>query len=159
MNRVEQLEQNAFDNDIDVVSYPFNSERIKGLYCDNVIAVNASAKMTLSEKTCVLAEELGHYHTTVGNILDQSLASNRKQELRARVWAYNHLIGLIGIIKAFEHHCDSLNSMADYLGVTEKFLEEALAYYKSKYGIYTYLDNYIIYFEPNLGVMKLFDCD
>ena len=132
----------------------YNDGRIKG----NRIAIRKDINTSV-EKTCVLAEELGHYHTTVGNILDQSLASNRKQELRARVWAYNHLIGLIGIIKAFEHHCDSLHSMADYLGVTEKFLEEALAYYKSKYGIYTYLDNYIIYFEPNLGVMKLFDCD
>ena len=132
----------------------YNDGRIKG----NRIAIRKDINTSV-EKACVLAEELGHYHTTVGNILDQSIVSNRKQELRARVWAYNHLIGLIGIIKAFEHHCDSLNSMADYLGVTEKFLEEALAYYKSKYGIYTYLDNYIIYFEPNLGVMKLFDYD
>lgn len=132
----------------------YNDGRIKG----NRIAIRKDINTSV-EKACVLAEELGHYHTTVGNILDQSIVSNRKQELRARVWAYNHLIGLIGIIKAFEHHCDSLESMADYLGVTEKFLAEALVYYKSKYGIYTYLDNYIIYFEPNLGVMKLFDYD
>lgn len=42
--------------------------RIKGLYCDNFIAINSNIS-TSTEKVCVLAEELGHYHTTVGNIL------------------------------------------------------------------------------------------
>ena len=157
MNRVEQLEQNAFDNDIDVVSYPFNSERIKGLYCDNVIAVNASAKMTLSEKTCVLAEELGHYHTTVGNILDQSLASNRKQELRARAWAYEKLLKPKRLIDAYEQGCKKKFEIAEFLNITEDFLGEALEYYRRKYGVCAQIENYILYFEPNLGIVKLFD--
>ena len=157
MNRVEQLEQNAFDNDIDVVSYPFNSERIKGLYCDNVIAVNASAKMTLSEKTCVLAEELGHYHTTVGNILDQSIVSNRKQELRARAWAYEKLLKPQSLIAAYEHGCKNKFEIAEFLNVTEHFLSEALEYYRRKYGVCAQIENYILYFEPNLGIIKLFD--
>ena len=38
------------------------------------------------EKASVLAEELGHYYTTVGNILDQEDAGNRKQEHKARTW-------------------------------------------------------------------------
>ena len=41
-----------------------------------------------------LAEELGHHYTTVGDILDQTNVSNRKQERLARVWAYNRRIGL-----------------------------------------------------------------
>ena len=43
-----------------------------------------------------MAEELGHYYTGVGDILDQSSVSNRKQELCGRVYAYNKLIGLAG---------------------------------------------------------------
>ena len=35
-------------------------------------------------KACVLAEELGHYFTTGGDIMDQSCAGARKQERRAR---------------------------------------------------------------------------
>ena len=50
--------------------------------------------MTPTEKACVLAEELGHHYTTVGNILDQSDVGNRKQELKARLWAYDKHIGL-----------------------------------------------------------------
>ena len=112
--------------------------------------------MNTDKKACVLAEELGHYYTTVGNILDQSKVENRKQELHARVWAYNKMVGLMGIVKSYEYGCNSLHETADFLNVTEEFLEEALMYYKSKYGVCTNVDNYIIYFEPYLGVCKLF---
>mgnify|MGYP003379396717 FL=1 len=110
---------------------------------------------TSAEKSCILAEELGHHYTTVGNILDQSSVSNRKQELRARMWAYNKLIGLIGIIKSYEHGCQSYHEMAEYLDVTEEFLRDALEKYRQKYGVCTTVDNYIIYFEPGLGVVKM----
>ena len=72
-----------------------------------------------------LAEELGHYHTTVGDIIDQSSDANRKQELRARLWSYNKLIGLHGIISCHKAHYTTSYEMADYLGVTEEFLHEA----------------------------------
>lgn len=110
--------------------------------------------LTLTEKTCVLAEELGHHYTTIGNILDQSDVSNRKQELRARLWAYNKQIGLYGIIQAYKHRCQNLAEMAEYLDVTEEFLRDALDRYRSKYGKSVVVDNYVIFFEPGLAVME-----
>lgn len=77
---------------------------------------------------------IGHYYTTVGNILDQTNASNRKQERRARLWAYDRLVGLSGIVKAYRHGCESLTETAEYLNVTEDFLLDALKEYESKYG-------------------------
>lgn len=112
--------------------------------------------LTATEKACVLAEELGHHYTTVGNILDQSDVSNRKQELHARLWAYNKQIGLYGIIKAYKHRCQNLTEMADYLGVTEEFLIDALNQYRMKYGCKVEVDNYVIFFEPRLAVMERF---
>lgn len=120
----------------------------------NRIAIHNEIR-TSSEKSCVLAEELGHHYTTVGDILDQSSVSNRKQELQARMWAYNKLIGLMGIIKSYEHGCQSYHEMAEYLDVTEEFLRDALEKYRQKYGVCTTVDNYIIYFEPGLGVVKM----
>lgn len=120
----------------------------------NRIAIHNEIR-TSSEKSCVLAEELGHHYTTVGDILDQSSVSNRKQELQARMWAYNKLIGLMGIIKSYEHGCQSYHEMAEYLDVTEDFLRDALEKYRQKYGVCTTVDNYIIYFEPGLGVVKM----
>ena len=110
--------------------------------------------MTKTEKTCVLAEELGHYHTTVGDILDQTDVSNRKQERTARLWAYNKQIGLSGLVHCFEARCQNTHEMADHLGVTEAFLQDALECYRQKYGICTSYQQYTIYFEPKLAICK-----
>lgn len=109
---------------------------------------------TQKEKSCVLAEELGHYYTSSGDILDQSKVENCKQEYRARLYGYNLKIGLTGLIRAYESGCRNLYEMAEYLDATEEYLMEAIDCYKSKYGLCTSIDNYIIYFEP-LAVIKL----
>lgn len=114
---------------------------------------------TAAEKSCVLAEELGHYYTTVGDILDQSKAENRKQELRARLWAYNKQIGLIGIVNAYKNGCTSLHEAAEFLGVTEEFFCDAIRSYHAKYGICASVDNYVVFFEPALSVMKKMNID
>ena len=124
-----------------------------GLISGNRIAIRKNIATT-TEKACVLAEELGHHYTTTGNILDQQNVVNAKQELHARTWAYNECVGLIGIVKAFESGCKSLYEMADYLNVTEDFLKDALESFRRKYGIYTEIDNYFIFFEPYISVMR-----
>lgn len=75
--------------------------------------------------------------------------------MKARIWAYNKLIGLVGIIDSFKNHYQSISESAEYLDVTEEFLNDALSYYKGKYGISVTVDNYVIYFEPSLGVLEL----
>lgn len=124
----------------------------KGRIYKNRVAIRKN--MTTAEKSCVLAEELGHHHTTVGNILDQTDVSNCKQEHLARLWAYNKQIGLSGIIQGYRAHCRSRYDLAEYLEVSEDFLQEALEYYREKYGVYAELDGYVIYFEPCLIVME-----
>lgn len=154
MNRYENLEQEARDNGITVDRIPFRNQRIKGLYCDGAIAINTNIETT-AERSCVLAEELGHYYTSVGNILDQADAANRKQEYRARLHAYNRQIGLMGIVRSFNAGCRTLYDMAEYLEVSEGFLKEALEAYRRKHSPYAVVDNYMIWFEPNLNVMKI----
>ena len=123
--------------------------RIRG----NRIAIRKD--MPELQKKCVLAEELGHYYTTLGDILNQNEVQNRKQEHRARMWAYNRLIGLYGIIDCYKAGCRTIYDMAEHLEVTEEFLAEALESYRRKYGLYKKLDNYVIYFKPNLSVFEL----
>ena len=94
MNKFEELEDVAYQDGVDVLNYRFESNNIKGLYCDGVVAIRED--MTIPEKTCALAEELGHHETSVGNILNMTSTTNRKQERQARLWAYNKQIGLIG---------------------------------------------------------------
>ncbi|MCI9541479.1 MAG: hypothetical protein HFG39_10595 [Lachnospiraceae bacterium] len=105
-----------------------------------------------AEKKCILAEELGHYYTTTGNILDQRDTRNRKQEYRARLWGYNKLVGLHAIVQAYKHGCTNLYDTADFLEITELFLKDLLTCYRSKYGVCKEYGEYIVYFEPYLHV-------
>ena len=129
-------------------------ENLKGLCIDDNIAIHSRIP-TQKEKACILAEELGHYHTTFGDILDQSDLMNRKQELRARMWAYDKMIGLNGIIAAHKAGCQSIIEASEYLNVTEKFFLDAIEAYRHKYGISVNVKNYIIYFEPSLVVVEI----
>lgn len=127
----------------------YNNGRIKG----NRIAIRQDIGTT-TEKACVLAEELGHHYTTVGNILDLTVSENRKQERQARIWAYNKQIGLNGLIRAYENGCKSRYEIADFLEVTEQFLEEAILEYREIYGICTSHNDYLVYFIPQLIICK-----
>lgn len=127
-----------------------NNGRIKR----NRIAIRKDIETTV-EKACVLAEELGHHYTTAGDILDQTDDWNHKQEQQARTWAYNKMVGLMGIVNAYKASCRNAYEMAEYLEVTEEFLYNTLERYREKYGEYTIVDNYTIYFEPYLAVLEI----
>lgn len=147
---IESEKENLIVKEKDMAGY-------KGRIYGNRIAIRKN--MTSIEKSCVLAEELGHYYTTTGDIRNQSGTSNRKQELHARLWGYNQQVGLLGIIKAYKARRTSPDDMAEFLGVTPEYLLEALEQYRSKYSPYIEVDNYVIFFEPNLAVMeKLKEC-
>lgn len=128
----------------------YNNGRIKG----KRIAIRKDIDTSI-EKSCILAEELGHHHTSVGCILDQADTGNRKQERQARMWAYDKMIGLSGLIKAFEYGCRNRHEVAEYLEVTEEFLEECITCYRDKYGICATVGDYYIMFIPNLAVGKI----
>ena len=153
MNKLEHLEQEAFDSNVKIHDYYLGEDNLKGFYINGNIAINTSVDTT-AEKSCVLAEELGHHYTSVGNILDMTSAANRKQERQARLWAYNKQIGLIGLVNAYKQGCHSRHEAAEYLGVTEEFFQDAIDRYRSKYGVCAEIDNYIVFFEPSLAVME-----
>lgn len=129
-------------------------ERMKGLCGNNVIWLNKNIPTT-AEKTCVLAEEISHYLTTVGDITDQRKTKNRKQEKLARRRAYERLIPVSSFIKAYHAGIQGRHELAEFLGVTEDFLGQAIQHYKEKYGPYYRVDSYYICFEP-LAVIEVF---
>ncbi|BDH62351.1 membrane protein [Lysinibacillus sp. PLM2] len=152
--KYEQLVKEVYQNELELYEVCLSS-RIKGLYSDNIIWINKLIPTSV-EKTCVLAEELGHHHTTIGDILDQSSVVNRKLELRARAWAYEKLVPLTKIVQAHAQNITNRYELADFLNVTEDFLDAALNWYKSKFGLFVAIENYKLYFEP-LGVLEMFD--
>lgn len=155
MTKFEELLEEARQQDITVMEdYDLSGTRIKGLYCDSFVALSSDLE-TEKEKNCILAEEIGHHYTAVGDMLDQSLTANRKQEMKGRILAYERLVGLHGIVETYRRHCQSVSECAEYLEVTEEFFLDAVCYYHMKYGAYAFIENYIIYFEPAVGVMEL----
>lgn len=151
----EQLLTVADQNDLTVKEHPLADH--DGLLKGKRIAIRKDIE-TQAEKSCVLAEELGHHYTSSGDILDQTDVMNQKQEYRARLYGYNLKIGLTGLIRAYEAGCRNVYEMAEFLDATEEYLREAIRCYRSKYGVCAAVDNYVIYFEP-FAVMRMIAID
>lgn len=153
MTRYEKGLDAAVKAGLEVKEKPLRSDA-KALIKGNKIALNSLKLTTTKEKTCILAEEIGHYYTAVGNILDPREDENRKQEQKGRLWAYNNLIGLNGIINAHRSgKVHSFEDMAEYFEVSMEFLMEALNRYRQKYGLCAEIDNYVIFFD-SFAVME-----
>ena len=101
----EQLLTAAYQEGLCVKEQPLTGH--DGLIRGSRIAIRKDIE-TQAEKSCVLAEEIGHYRTSSGNILDQNKVESRKQEYRARLYGYNLKIGLAGLIRAYEAGCGNL---------------------------------------------------
>ena len=83
LNTYEQLLQDADDahvtvhEAIDLNGDTASSKRLDGLYIDNHIALDSQLKTT-AEKTAILAEEIGHHFTSVGDITDLKDAADSR---------------------------------------------------------------------------------
>lgn len=154
MNVYEKLLDVADGMGLSVEEYPFREH--DGLIIDNMIGIRKTIP-TYAQKADVLCEEICHAKYTVGNILDQSEVENCKQEETARRKAYEYRIGLSRIADALRSGCQNYYEMAEYLGVHEQFLVDALHYYNERYGQVAKCDDCKIQLEPTLTILKLGD--
>lgn len=159
MTILETLLKDAEEEGITIqkVTLPANTN---GIYYDDgihkpLIALN-QALATQAEIACTVAEELGHYHTSCGNLLTDSRVDKiiiRKQEAKAKRWATHKLITLRRLIHAFESGAGNMLEMAEHLGVTEEFLVKSFQRYNEIYGKFKVIGRYMIYFDPP-GILK-----
>lgn len=147
----EDLLKEYADEGLIIKEKPLTSSA--GRIYNNKIAIRHN--MSNVDKTCTLAEELGHYYTTTGDILDQDNISNRKQEHRARMWAYGKLLPLQFFVLAFKHGCRSIHETTEFLEVSEEFLIDCINAYHSKYGPFLEMNGYLFMFsETGLNISK-----
>lgn len=154
MTTYEELLDEASQDDVLVLENVHFESRSDGLINGNVIGLSDRLETSI-EKACTTAEEMGHFHTTVGNILDPTKTKNRKQENIARLWAFNRMITLDKLISAWETGCRNRYEIAEHLEVTEAFLQEAIDSYRSKIGISIVHGNHLITFEPTFNIHRL----
>ena len=140
-------------DDLGLITKEKDLQAYDGRIKNNRVAIRRSIA-TSRKKACVLAEELGHYFTSYGDlIIDDRSVNAAKQEHRARLWAYNVQIGLSGLVAAYDAGCRNLHETAEYLDVPENFLRACLDSYCKKYGPYTRHNDRIICFIPHLDVI------
>lgn len=65
----ENLLAEAHNENISVIENALFKSESNGLISGNVIGLNKKIRST-RKRACTLSEELGHYHTTVGNIIN-----------------------------------------------------------------------------------------
>ncbi len=132
--------------------YPFRSPNIRGLCCDDTIALNAQID-TEAERTVILCEELAHAAQAAGNILQDP-----RMERRARERCFDRLISPEGLIHAYLRGCRESWEFAEHFGVTEAFLCAAMANYRARFGVLKRVcfdgEDYAITFEPTLRIKK-----
>lgn len=151
MTDYERLLDKAKIHGLSVREFPFVF--YDGLIKGRKIGIRKSIE-TSAQKADVLAEEIAHHQYNVGNILDQSVTENRKQEHHARGHAYDDRFGLPGIINAYNEGCRTKFEISEYLGVSEGFFEEAVQYYINKYGESVAHQGYLITFIPWIKVER-----
>lgn len=88
--------------------------------------------------------------------LNRNMLNPYRNTKQLRNIQYEKYAGIIKIINAFNLGAKTIYDLAKYLHISETFLRKAINYYKIKYGTYFEIDTYIVYFKPNLGVMKKF---
>lgn len=151
MNCYELLLDECEKNNITVVEKKFKS-KAKGLWKNGKIGISLGISTT-AERNCILAEEYGHYKTTVGDITDLSDIRNLKQENVARAVAIKKLCSPDKIIEAIKAGSVDRYEIAEKLNITDDFFDDAIAYYSRKNGYYE-SNGILIYFDNGLYVTR-----
>lgn len=124
------------------IEYVDFSPTIQGLYyktdgCPPVAGINQNIVSNKRLFTCVLAEELGHHFTSVGDTSTEYYSyANRlslnKTELVALKWATEYLLPLDEMISAIKKVGLKTDELSDFLGVTHEFLLERFKFLAKK---------------------------
>lgn len=154
---INTLYQIIDDNQIKLIETDLKSidPILKGLYFDNIILLDKHIE-TRAEKTCVLAEEVGHYFTTVGDILDKNVLHKEKEEEKAHRWATKEVIKIEDLILAFNKGVRNRWELSIFLDVTEEFIEQSLVFFEKEFGTHVVIGDYYINFNP-LWIYRSFD--
>lgn len=115
-------------------------------YCDGnyyMIMLNESIQCNERLDRCVLAEEIGHYHTSIGDITPRKYMCYRdrlsmdKQELQAMRWATDFLIPTELLLDTIRiNKTVTLPELSDCFMVTYDFLKQKFEFMSRQSGIW-----------------------
>lgn len=137
MNRFEELENEAFIFGIEVIDTAIPVRGMNAAYLDlsGVAHIFLQKGGTIRERTCWIAEELGHHHTGPKQVLRYNSVDDWRAEARARRWAHMRLLTPDAIDIAAQN-TDDIYEIAEALNVSVEFLRESIADFQLK-GIWS----------------------
>ena len=117
--------------------YDWHIEDCNGIFLNydkiNAIALNYDELGTYIDEKCTLAHELGHYFTdSIYRFSDDKILKD-KAEYRTKNWAYSVLIPFKVLKEKILNGFD-IYQLAEYFEVTIEYMQNAIEFYKSKYG-------------------------
>ncbi|EBB5834101.1 hypothetical protein APY19_02490 [Listeria monocytogenes] len=118
---------------------------------NNVVHLHPA--LTEKELRCTIIEEAMHWKYTAGDITVNSL-ENIKQEKFARRKSHEYLVSIDSLVLCFDLGYVSYYEASSFLNVTEKFLLEAVAHYRDKYGLMYHTEKYIVNFGSTIQVYR-----
>ena len=101
--------------------------QLKAFYVDKHIFMDTD--LTEQERSCILAEELGHHFTADRNCLDQTKVNNLFCEWKGRIWSYEVMLPLSQLKAVLHTGITEVKELANLFELTEEFVTEALRYY------------------------------
>ena len=126
----EELLNECADENLVIKEKPLQSSN--GRIYNNRIAIRHD--MNTVDKTCTLAEELGHYYCNALYYLDSDKILKDKCEYRALKWAYSVLVPLQKLKEKIMQGFN-LYDLADYFNVDCEYMNDCIDFYTEKYGI------------------------
>ncbi|NLG57638.1 MAG: hypothetical protein GX540_04430 [Clostridiales bacterium] len=84
---------------------------------------------TLAQRTAALAEELGHYFRSVGDLRDLSDIAAAKSELSGQAWSYDWLLPPPVLEAAIKNGEGASWAVAEEVNLPEDFVQEASRYH------------------------------
>lgn len=154
MTKYEDLLETARNEDLTVFENVNFKKKIKGLIVNDKIGLSDDLK-TISEKKCVLAEEIAHHFINTGDILGLNDSYNSYQEIKAHRYASDMILSVEVVINTIIDLREdaTIANVAERLEVTEQFLEESLELYSKRFNGVIEYGNYFIYFSPQIHVI------
>lgn len=142
MTTTEKLLDEACTDNILVTTGNHPVPGLKAVYLNlgNRVLMILNPTDKQAEMACLLAEELGHHKTAPRCRLTYKTIEDAKAEARARRWAHRRILPPDRILGALRAGIRERWELAEYLDVTEEFLDEALEDYESAGDVELYYD-------------------
>ena len=131
-NDLNTLYAEAEANNVSV--YCIDTKAVKSLSVMNdggecAIGMNPIMFSSEQDERICLAHELGHCITGSFYNIYSPPAVRLKHEKNAHKWAITRLVPKDELIELYKSGCTDNSEIAEYFGISESFLEEALQYY------------------------------